>query len=71
MPATVATPAVRSYESATEGDSFILAFHVPLDAARFALLAQAALMELPWPVELLGHEDGKEVRAEWGAKVGA
>lgn len=60
---TFVTSHLCSYESATEGDSFILAFHGPLDAARFALLAQAALMELPWPTELLGHEDGKEVRA--------
>ncbi|GFR50128.1 hypothetical protein Agub_g12279, partial [Astrephomene gubernaculifera] len=57
-------PKCNGYESATEGDSFILAFHTPMDAARFALLAQQALLELPWPAELLEHEDGREVWAE-------
>ncbi|GIL86420.1 hypothetical protein Vretimale_11650 [Volvox reticuliferus] len=54
----------NGYESATEGDSFILAFHGPMDAARFAILAQSALLELPWPQQLLAHEDGREVWAE-------
>ncbi|GLI67730.1 hypothetical protein VaNZ11_011931 [Volvox africanus] len=54
----------NGYESATEGDSFILAFHGPMDAARFAILAQSALLELPWPQQLLAHEDGCEVWAE-------
>ncbi len=34
----------NGYESATEGDSFVLAFHGPVDAARFALTAQLQLM---------------------------
>lgn len=34
----------NGYESATEGDSFVLAFHGPVDAARFALTVQLQLM---------------------------
>ncbi|GFR41382.1 hypothetical protein Agub_g2065 [Astrephomene gubernaculifera] len=43
------------YESATEGDSFIAAFHTPLAALRFALEAQQALLAAPWPPDLLQH----------------
>ncbi|KAG2495324.1 hypothetical protein HYH03_006594 [Edaphochlamys debaryana] len=43
----------RGYESATEGDSFILAFGSPVDAVAFCLAAQQALLEAPWPRELL------------------
>ncbi|GFH17596.1 guanylate cyclase domain-containing protein, partial [Haematococcus lacustris] len=42
----------RGYECCTEGDSFILAFHTPNDAARFAVAAQAALVLAPWPQQL-------------------
>lgn len=41
------------YESATEGDSFVLAFHSPRSALAFALEAQTELLHLPWPRELL------------------
>ncbi|EFJ46766.1 hypothetical protein VOLCADRAFT_92910 [Volvox carteri f. nagariensis] len=41
------------YESATEGDSFILAFHRPNRALGFALAAQEALLTADWPAELL------------------
>jgi hypothetical protein len=41
----------RGYESATEGDSFILAF----DALAYAVAAQKALLEADWPQELLDH----------------
>ncbi|GFR47100.1 hypothetical protein Agub_g8676 [Astrephomene gubernaculifera] len=43
----------RGYESATEGDSFILAFHTAADCTRFALRTQEALLNLDWPPELL------------------
>ncbi|GFR43827.1 hypothetical protein Agub_g4947, partial [Astrephomene gubernaculifera] len=43
----------RGYESATEGDSFIVAFHNPTDALMCALEAQQALLSAPWPPELL------------------
>ncbi|KAG2484543.1 hypothetical protein HYH03_016678 [Edaphochlamys debaryana] len=51
----------NGYESATEGDSFILAFHHPMDAAKFALTAQIQLMDVMWPAEVLAHPDGHEV----------
>ncbi|GIL74684.1 hypothetical protein Vretimale_2319 [Volvox reticuliferus] len=41
------------YESATEGDSFILAFHRPDRALGFALAAQEALLAADWPQDLL------------------
>eukprot|EP00798_Chlamydomonas_sp_ICE-L_P021495 gene21495-28475_t len=41
------------YESGTEGDSFILAFHGPSDAVSFAVEAQAKLLKAAWPSELL------------------
>lgn len=41
------------YESATEGDSFLLAFHCPEDALLFAMEAQVALLECDWLPELL------------------
>eukprot|EP00198_Chlamydomonas_reinhardtii_P005062 XP_001694398.1 predicted protein [Chlamydomonas reinhardtii] len=51
----------NGYESATEGDSFLLAFHNPVDAAKFALTAQVQLMDVMWPPEVLAHPDGQEV----------
>ncbi|GIL68615.1 hypothetical protein Vafri_21869 [Volvox africanus] len=51
----------NGYESTTEGDSFILAFHYPADAAKFALSAQVQLMDVMWPAEVLAHPDGQEV----------
>eukprot|EP00798_Chlamydomonas_sp_ICE-L_P011265 gene11265-18891_t len=43
------------YESATEGDSFILAFHTAQDAVMFSAESQEALMLAPWPQALLQH----------------
>jgi class 3 adenylate cyclase len=43
----------RGYESATEGDSFILAFHSPKDALEYAVEAQQALLTANWPQQLL------------------
>ncbi|KAL6764304.1 nucleotide cyclase [Haematococcus lacustris] len=51
----------RGYECCTEGDSFILAFHTPNDAARFAVAAQAALVLAPWPQQLYELEVCKPV----------
>ncbi|EFJ42204.1 hypothetical protein VOLCADRAFT_97752 [Volvox carteri f. nagariensis] len=53
----------NGYESATEGDCFILAFHAPADAARYALAAQLELMDQPWPLEVLNHPDACECPA--------
>ncbi|KAJ9511485.1 hypothetical protein QJQ45_029847 [Haematococcus lacustris] len=43
----------RGYESATEGDAFLCAFHSPLDAVLFCLKLQDALLHATWPQELL------------------
>jgi class 3 adenylate cyclase len=50
----------NGYESATEGDSFILAFHSPSDALAYSIEAQQALLLAPWPQEFLDtfHEAG-------------
>ena len=39
----------------TEGDAFLVAFHEPVDAVRWALLLQSALLKLDWPPLLLEH----------------
>ncbi|KAG2494772.1 hypothetical protein HYH03_007016 [Edaphochlamys debaryana] len=41
------------YESATEGDSFIIAFHAAHDGVCFCASFQQELLLLPWPAELL------------------
>ncbi|KAG2453357.1 hypothetical protein HYH02_001581 [Chlamydomonas schloesseri] len=51
----------NGYESQTEGDSFIISFHHPDDALQFSLAVQQALLEEPWPKELLEHEMGRPV----------
>ncbi|KXZ56879.1 hypothetical protein GPECTOR_1g793 [Gonium pectorale] len=43
------------YESATEGDSFILAFSRPGDALGFSLELQVALLFVEWPQRLLAE----------------
>jgi class 3 adenylate cyclase len=43
----------NGYESATEGDSFIIAFHSPAAAIAFAAAAQKALLTAAWPQQLL------------------
>ncbi|KAG2486342.1 hypothetical protein HYH03_015046 [Edaphochlamys debaryana] len=52
------------YESATEGDSFILAFRNPCSALNFAAACQLELMEEAWPEALLAHPDACPVTAE-------
>ena len=51
------------YESATEGDSFIVAFHAPEDAVAYAVAAQEALLVADWPERLLAHPDACAERA--------
>jgi class 3 adenylate cyclase/GAF domain-containing protein len=48
------------YEIETEGDSFALAFHDPVDAFAFALKTQTALFEADWPDGLLQQPEAKE-----------
>ncbi|MEW5301527.1 MAG: hypothetical protein WDW36_004384 [Sanguina aurantia] len=49
------------YESATEGDSFIMAFHLPKDALLFAMDGQVSLLTADWPFELLQTQVCKPV----------
>ncbi|KAG2446063.1 hypothetical protein HXX76_000665 [Chlamydomonas incerta] len=51
--------ATGGYESATEGDSFILAFHTPQAAVLFCLAAQEELARIVWPQELLQDDTCK------------
>ncbi|KAG1657236.1 hypothetical protein FOA52_000439 [Chlamydomonas sp. UWO 241] len=45
----------HGYEQATEGDSFLLAFHTSSDALGFAVQMQAGLLSADWEPELLAH----------------
>ncbi|GFR40647.1 hypothetical protein Agub_g1232 [Astrephomene gubernaculifera] len=51
----------QGYESATEGDSFIIAFQTADDAVCFCALFQQELLLVPWPPELLMLEGCKPV----------
>lgn len=44
------------YEITTEGDSFQLAFHHPLDAFSFCLEAQVTLYDADWPEEIYSRD---------------
>ena len=46
------------YESNTEGDAFVVAFHTSADAVLWALEVQDALLEVEWSDGLLGAMDG-------------
>ncbi|KAG2483423.1 hypothetical protein HYH03_017679 [Edaphochlamys debaryana] len=59
------------YESAVEGDSFVIAFASPAKAAAFASAAQVALLGCPWPPELLAHPDGAAVIVEPAGRAGS
>ncbi len=52
---TIAHTIAGGYESQTEGDSFIIAFHSAEDALLFSTDVQQALMDASWPQELLEH----------------
>ncbi len=49
----------NGYEIMTEGDSFVLAFHHPLDAFSFALQAQLDLYNAKWSERILEHKNAK------------
>ncbi|KAL0023908.1 hypothetical protein WJX79_009620 [Trebouxia sp. C0005] len=52
-------PKYFGYEVTTEGDAFMVAFHDPLDAIGWALHVQLALLEAPWPPELLQNAQAR------------
>ncbi|KAJ9532985.1 hypothetical protein QJQ45_018084 [Haematococcus lacustris] len=56
----------HGYESATEGDAFILAFHTPSDALHWAQAFQQGLLHLAWPEQLLQLDAGAPVWAAPG-----
>ncbi|GIL44411.1 hypothetical protein Vafri_1891 [Volvox africanus] len=53
------------YESATEGDSFILAFHSAEDAVACAMRIQMDLLTAKWPPELLRCTDCVSAAEVW------
>ncbi len=48
------------YEVKTQGGSFMLAFSSPVEAVRWCLEAQEALLQAPWPAELLAQPEAAE-----------
>jgi adenylate cyclase len=59
----------RGYEVKTEGDAFFVAFFTVLDAIKWALAVQEALLRLSWPKEILDIQAGNKVVAENGALI--
>jgi predicted ATPase/class 3 adenylate cyclase len=54
------------YEVKTQGDSFMVAFASVVEAVRWCLRAQEALLKAPWPEALLAEPDAAEV---WSGRV--
>ncbi|KAG2389419.1 hypothetical protein C9374_013979 [Naegleria lovaniensis] len=54
----------RGYECKTQGDSFMIAFDNPVLALGFCLSVQRDLLHANWPLELLDHDDTREVKYE-------
>ena len=52
----------------TEGDAFFVTFFTPLDAVRWCLAVQQALLENEWPAELLKQPSGRQENKD-GAMV--
>lgn len=50
-------PQYCGLEVMTEGDAFILAFHEEADALLYCLHTQEALLQAPWPLAILDHEN--------------
>lgn len=48
------------YEVKVQGGAFMLCFPSPVDAVRWCLEAQQALLEAPWPEELLAQPEAAE-----------
>ncbi|QSQ23373.1 cyclase [Pyxidicoccus parkwayensis] len=50
----------NGYEVKTQGDSFMVAFPTVLEALRWCLDAQEALLRAPWPAEVLAQPEAAE-----------
>lgn len=57
------------YEVKTEGDAFMCSFPTTMAALWWCLTVQLQLLQLPWPLEILECEDGKEIHDESGKLV--
>ncbi|KAL6765844.1 nucleotide cyclase [Haematococcus lacustris] len=55
------------YESSTEGDAFVCAFHTPLGATLFCLRLQEELLALKWPVALTTCPEVPSCHPVWAA----
>eukprot|EP01065_Artemidia_motanka_P047583 TRINITY_DN7473_c3_g1_i1.p1 TRINITY_DN7473_c3_g1~~TRINITY_DN7473_c3_g1_i1.p1 ORF type:complete len:1548 (+),score=654.59 TRINITY_DN7473_c3_g1_i1:651-4646(+) len=51
------------YEVKTEGDAFMVAFHNTVDALRWCLESQRALLAADWPRQILQQPDAREEHA--------
>ncbi|MCP3141451.1 ATP-binding protein [Pyxidicoccus xibeiensis] len=56
----------RGYEVKTQGDSFMVAFPTVLEALRWCLEAQEALLRAPWPAEILAQPEAAEEQGPRG-----
>ena len=54
------------YEVKTQGDSFMVAFGSVVEAVRWCLAAQQALLDAPWPETLLAQTDAAEEKGPKG-----
>ncbi|KAI9061730.1 adenylate cyclase-like protein [Trametes sanguinea] len=57
------------YEVKTEGDAFMCSFPTTLAALWWCMSVQTQLLTLPWPLEILECEDGKEIRDKAGQVI--
>ncbi|MBZ4418377.1 adenylate/guanylate cyclase domain-containing protein [Myxococcus sp. RHSTA-1-4] len=56
----------NGYEVKTQGDSFMVAFPSVLEALRWCLDAQEALLRAPWPADLLAQPEAAEEHGPQG-----
>lgn len=52
---------IGGYEVKTEGDAFMVAFRTVTSALLWCFTVQSALLEVPWPQEILTSVNGQEV----------
>jgi predicted ATPase/class 3 adenylate cyclase len=58
--------ATSGYEVKTQGDSFMVAFASVVEAVRWCLEVQEALLQAPWPPGILAHPQAAEERGPHG-----